>query len=244
MERAQLIAAIVAVVVIGALVAVRIGADTDAAAQAGAAGGAPTDRDAETGSTSGTEPQVGDSDTGGDDGRRDAADDGADDEEEEEDKEEEVGEAPENLGPAGTLRELDGWLQTEATSFEDFDGQVRIVQFWTFGCYNCRNTIPALQGIYERWQPEGLEIIGVHSPEFEREKEVDAIAAAAVDHGVTWPIALDTEKTNFRDWQPGRRFWPRTFVIDQNGDVRFNHIGEGRYEELEETVAYLVENGP
>ncbi len=153
-------------------------------------------------------------------------------------------EVPENLGPAGTLRDLDGWLQTDATSFEDFDGQVRIVQFWTFGCYNCRNTLPHLKGIYERWEPEGLEIIGVHAAEFEFEKDPDAIAEAAVKEGVTWPIALDTEKRNFWDWQPGRRFWPRTFVIDQNGDIRFDRIGEGRYQELEATVAYLVENGP
>ncbi|MGI9611690.1 MAG: redoxin domain-containing protein [Acidimicrobiales bacterium] len=228
MERAQLIAAFVVIVVVGALVAVRIG--------------------------SGNETEIAaDPTVGVDDAPRDASvapDDevSSDDPSLETTTQDDAGaaaiDAPENLGAAGSLRELDGWLQTDATSFEDFDGQVRIVQFWTFGCYNCRNTIPALQGIYERYRSEGLEIIGVHSPEFDREKEIDAIAAAAIDHGVTWPIALDTNKTNFRDWQPGRRFWPRTFVVDQNGDVRFNHIGEGRYDDLEATVAYLVENGP
>lgn len=233
MERAQLIAALVVIVVVGALVAVRIGAgdETEVAADpAVAVDDAPRETPRDGPDASDDEAANGDEAAPETTTRGDTAMTA-------------VG-APENLGPAGSLRELDGWLQTDATSFEDFDGQVRIVQFWTFGCYNCRNTIPALQGIYERYEPEGLEIIGVHSPEFDREKEIDAIAAAAVDHGVTWPIALDTDKTNFRDWQPGRRFWPRTFVVDQNGDVRFNHIGEGRYDDLESTVAYLVENGP
>lgn len=150
---------------------------------------------------------------------------------------------PENLGPAGTLEGLDGWLQTDATSLEDFDGQVKILQFWTYSCHNCTATIPHLQEIYATHQPNGLEIIGVHAPEFAFEEDPANVAQAAIDLGVTWPIALDTNKTNFRDWQGARRFWPRTYVIDANGDVRFNHIGEGAYDELETTVAYLLENG-
>lgn len=151
---------------------------------------------------------------------------------------------PERLGSALQFSNLDGWLQTDAENLDDFDGQVRIVQFWTFGCRNCKATLPHLQGIYDRWQPEGLEILGVHTPEFEFEKDPQAIAAAAEDLGVVWPIALDTNKTNFRSWQTGRRFWPRTYVVDQEGQIRYDHIGEGRYDELEATVAYLVENGP
>jgi hypothetical protein len=97
--------------------------------------------------------------------------------------------------------------------------------------------------MYETYEPEGLEIIGVHAPEFSFEEDPDAVLQAAQDLGVVWPIAIDNEKTNFRSWQGSRRFWPRTYVIDVNGDVRFDHIGEGAYAELEETVAYLVQNG-
>ena len=68
------------------------------------------------------------------------------------------------------------------------------------------------------------------------------IAQAAVDLGVNWPIALDTDKTNFRAWQPGRRFWPRTFVLDREGNIRFDRIGEGAYDELNATVAFLIQN--
>lgn len=154
--------------------------------------------------------------------------------------------APENLGPAGTLTDLDGWLQTDATSFEDFDGEVKIVQFWTFGCINCKNTLNQIGQLYETYGPDGLEVIGVHTPEFDFEKDPNSIAEAAVDLNVTWPIALDTDKTNFRAWQEGRRFWPRTFVVDANGDIRYDHIGEfggNSYDELETTINYLVNNG-
>ena len=154
----------------------------------------------------------------------------------------EMVEAPPILGVAGDLSDLDGWLQTDATSFADFDGTVRVVQFWTFGCINCRNTLANLRGLYDEHSPNGLEVIGVHTPEFEFEKDPDRIQEAAIELGVTWPIALDTDKTNFRAWQPGRRFWPRTFVLDRAGQIRFDRIGEGAYDELNATVAYLIEH--
>ncbi len=151
--------------------------------------------------------------------------------------------APENLGPVHELVGLDGWLQTDGNSFETVRGDVTIVQFWTYTCHNCTATIPFLQDIYATHKPNGLEIIGVHAPEFEREKDPAGIQDAADRLGVSWPIALDTEKRSFRSWQGSRRFWPRTYVIDQNGDIRFDKIGEGKYSELEATVAYLLENG-
>ncbi len=155
-----------------------------------------------------------------------------------------LSEAPPVIRPAESFTDLDGWLQTDKDSLEAFDGQVRIVQFWTFSCHNCTATIPFLQDIYATHQPNGLEIIGVHTPEFDFEKDPAAISNAAEELGVTWPIALDTDKTNFRAWQKERRFWPRTYVVDQVGNIRYDHIGEGNYDELEQTVAYLIENGP
>jgi thiol-disulfide isomerase/thioredoxin len=153
-------------------------------------------------------------------------------------------EPPPVLGPATELTSLDGWINTEATGLGSFGGQVRVVQFWTFGCYNCKNTLPHVAGIYNRWQPRGLEIIGVHAPEFDYEADPNNVSKAVAELGIVWPVALDTSKANFRSWQGDRRFWPRTYVLDQNGNIRFDHIGEGAYEELEATVAWLIDNGP
>ena len=116
---------------------------------------------------------------------------------------------------------------------------------WTFGCFNCQNRIPHTQALYAELADENFDIIGVHAPEFDFEREIPRIEQAVVDLGVTWPVAIDTNKENFRAWQEGgRRFWPRTYVVDQNGDIRFDHIGEGDYEELEQTVKFLLDNPP
>ncbi len=152
--------------------------------------------------------------------------------------------APPLLREAPDLVGLDGWINSGALGLDSYGDQVRVVQFWTFGCRNCKNSLPHLQTIYNQWQPRGLEIIGVHSPEFDYERDINAVATAAAELGVNWPIALDPDKQSFRLWQGDRRFWPRTYVVDQRGMIRYDHIGEGDYDQLEATVAYLIENGP
>lgn len=148
--------------------------------------------------------------------------------------------APPMLGNPLPLTNLDGWLQTDISSLDDLRGQVVIVQFWTFGCINCKRALPYLQDIYAEYKDSGLEIVGVHSPEFAYEEDPEAIQTAASELGVTWPIALDTRQHSFFSWQGSRGYWPRTYVLDRNGLIRFDHIGEGMYEELEQTVAALL----
>ncbi len=151
-------------------------------------------------------------------------------------------EAPPVLAAAAEpLVDLDGWLQTDIDSLDDLRGKVVIVQFWTFACRNCKNTLPYLQALYTEHSDDGFEIVGVHSPEFAFEEDPDAVAAAATDLGVTWPIALDTRQRNFFGWQGSRGYWPRTYVLDGDGRVRFDHIGEGAYDELAATVQYLLD---
>ena len=149
-----------------------------------------------------------------------------------------------DLGPAPEIRNISGWLNTSGESFEEVRGEVTIVQFWTFGCSNCKATLPYLRDLYATRHDSGLEIIGIHAHEFDRERIPENVVAAVADLDVTWPVALDTDKTNFRAWQGSRRFWPRTYVIDSQGRIRFDHIGEGAYEELAATVdALLAEPG-
>ncbi len=153
--------------------------------------------------------------------------------------------APDNDGPRKDLVNLDGWLNTDIESLDELDGKVVLVEMWTFGCFNCKARIPHNQELYASLGRDDFEIVGVHAPEFSFEAELANIEEAIDRLGVTWPVALDTNKENFRAWQDGgRRFWPRTYVIDQNGDIRFDHIGEGKYEELEDTINYLLANPP
>ncbi|MGI9016105.1 MAG: redoxin domain-containing protein [Euzebya sp.] len=148
-----------------------------------------------------------------------------------------------NEGPNMGLSDLDGWLQSDVTSLDELQGKVVVVQFWTFSCSNCQATLPNLQQLYaQHGAGEGdFEIVGVHAPEFQYEEDPANITAAAADEGVTWPIALDTNRRNFHSWQPGRSgYWPRTYVLDRQGNIRFDHIGEGAYQELNDTVAALL----
>lgn len=152
---------------------------------------------------------------------------------------------PEMLGEADTLTGLDGWLNTDAASLEEIRAAntVTVVQFWTFGCRNCKNTLDALSRLYADFGGRGVEIVGVHSPEFSYEADVDNIIEAAADLGVTWPIALDTHKRNFHRWQEGPTgYWPRVYVIDADNQIRFDRRGDGTatYQELYETVGRLL----
>ena len=149
------------------------------------------------------------------------------------------------LGTADTLTTLDGWLNTDATSLEEIRAanKLTVVQFWTFGCRNCKNTLDALSQLYAEFRDQGMEIVGVHSPEFSYEADVDNIIEASADLGVTWPIALDTDKRNFHRWQPGNiGYWPRVYVIDGDNQIRFDRTGDGRatYVQLYEIVERLL----
>ena len=139
------------------------------------------------------------------------------------------------------LRGIDGWLQSDIESLDELRGKVIAVQFWTFGCFNCKNTMPHMAALYEKYGGDDFEIVGVHSPEFDHEKDPQRIAGAAAGQGVTWPIALDTDKQTFRSWQTGRRFWPRIYLIDRDGNVRYDKIGEGRYDEIDAAVGALID---
>ena len=145
-----------------------------------------------------------------------------------------------DLGPARGLHNLDGWLQADISSLDDLLGKVVVVQFWTFGCHNSQATLPNLTALYAEHAGDDFEIVGIHSPEFDSEKDPDRILEASRDFGITWPIALDTEKDTFWEWQDSPAYWPRTYVLDREGRIRFDLVGEGKYDELNEVVATLL----
>ncbi len=144
-------------------------------------------------------------------------------------------------GPHPELIEIDGWLQSDVTSLEELEGKVVAVQFWTFGCSNCKATLPHMQELYQKYADQGFEIVGIHAPEFEYEAEVANIEDAAAELGVTWPIALDPTKRTFHSWQEGpTAHWPRVYLLDRDGHIRYDHIGEGRYAETDAAVQALL----
>ncbi len=116
------------------------------------------------------------------------------------------------------------WLNTEPLTQNQLNGKVVLIDFWTFGCINCLNTIPAVRELYYRYKDQGLIVIGVHSPEFQYEHDVNNVKDAIKRLDVPYPVALDND---FATWNAfHNRYWPALYLIDKRGVIRSNHIGE------------------
>ena len=143
-------------------------------------------------------------------------------------------------GPrAPDLAGIVGWVNTQPFTLEELRGKVVLVDFWTYSCINCLRTLPHLRSWHEKYSPKGLVVLGVHSPEFDFEKIEDNVREAVVRERVTWPVALDN---GFETWRAYRnRYWPRKYLIDADGIVRYDRIGEGGYIATENEIRKLLE---
>lgn len=132
-----------------------------------------------------------------------------------------------------------GWLNTDRPlPLSSLRGQVVLVEFWTFDCINCIRTIPYVQSWHETYAEQGLQVIGVHYPEFSYEHDVGNIRAAALRLGISYPIALDNDGATWDAY--GQRFWPTIHLIDKQGNLRYISIGEGRYDATDAAIRALL----
>ena len=142
---------------------------------------------------------------------------------------------------AKELAGIDGYLNTNGKEIKIADlvgSKVILVDFWTYSCINCQRTLPYLTSWYEKYKDQGLEIIGVHTPEFDFEKEADNVQAAIEKFGISYPVVQDNE---YATWQAYKnRYWPRKYLIDIDGYIVYDHIGEGGYEETEKKIQGLL----
>lgn len=126
----------------------------------------------------------------------------------------------------------------ENFTLESLRGKVVIVDFWTYSCINCLRTLPYLTAWDEKYRREGLVIIGVHTPEFSFEKKYDNVKAAVELYGIEFPVVLDNDYATWTAYQ--NRYWPHKYIIDKEGNIRYDHIGEGGYEETERQIQELL----
>jgi cytochrome c biogenesis protein CcdA/thiol-disulfide isomerase/thioredoxin len=146
--------------------------------------------------------------------------------------------ALEDRGVAPELVGLTEWINSDPLTLQQLRGKVVIIDFWTFACYNCKNTMPYVRALYDKYHEQGLEILGIHAPEFAYEKVPANVRAAAKEQGVIWPVALDPD---FKTWRAySNRYWPAFYFIDANGHLRYSHFGEGNYEKNELVVQQLL----
>jgi cytochrome c biogenesis protein CcdA/thiol-disulfide isomerase/thioredoxin len=143
--------------------------------------------------------------------------------------------------PAPELRGIVEWINTPAgaaLSLEGLRGKVVLIDFWTYSCVNCLRTLPHLKAWYRTYERAGLEIVGVHAPEFAFERVPGNVRSAVRRLGVRWPVALDND---FATWQAySNQYWPAKYLVDKEGRVRYFHFGEGEYEETETWIRRLL----
>ena len=141
----------------------------------------------------------------------------------------------------GDLPALDGavaWINSPPLTPQSLRGKVVLVDFWTYSCINCLRALPYVKTWYERYQKQGLVVLGVHSPEFAFEKNEANVRKAVRDLGVTYPVAMDN---NYAIWQAfHNQYWPAHYFVDATGRVRGHHFGEGNYDESEELIRKLL----
>ncbi|MET0709989.1 MAG: thioredoxin family protein [Tardiphaga sp.] len=141
-------------------------------------------------------------------------------------------------GTAPNFTGLGNWYNSAPLSMAGLRGKVVLVNFWTYGCVNCVNTLPHVTELYAKYKNQGFVVVGIHTPEFPFEKSAGNVQAALKRHGITYPVAQDNESKTWNAY--GNRYWPAQYIVDQNGTIVYQHDGEGEYEKIDRTVQQLL----
>lgn len=143
------------------------------------------------------------------------------------------------LGNAPEFTGITNWLNSQPLTMQGLSGKVVLIDFWTYTCINCIRTLPYVTSWYEKYKDQGLVIVGVHTPEFEFEKDASNVRNALTQYRITYPVAQDN---NYATWTAyHNQYWPAHYLIDANGKIRYTHFGEGKYEETEMKIRELLE---
>jgi thiol-disulfide isomerase/thioredoxin len=141
---------------------------------------------------------------------------------------------------APTAPEISGgqWFNAEPLTLQSLRGRVVLIEFWTFACYNCRNTLPTIKKWDAQYRNQGLTVIGVHTPELDIERNTDSLRREIDSLGIKYPVVTDND---YSTWTAYRvEAWPTLFVLDKRGQVRWTHVGEGAYDETEQVIKKLL----
>ena len=147
-----------------------------------------------------------------------------------------------DYGPAPNFHDISAWINSKPLTLDSLRGKVVLVDFWTYSCINCLRTLPYLESWDKRYRSKGLVIIGVHTPEFGFEHDLGNVRAAVRRLHVRYPVALDNDYGTWKAF--ANNYWPAHYLVDQQGNVRDVHIGEGDYDQEEHHIRQLLSAGP
>jgi cytochrome c biogenesis protein CcdA/thiol-disulfide isomerase/thioredoxin len=149
----------------------------------------------------------------------------------------------ESCGTAPSITGIQEWMNTpdgEALDLKDLRGQVVLIDFWAYSCINCQRSIPHVVAWDETYRDRGLQVIGIHSPEYAFEKDAGNVAAGIEDFGIEYPVALDNALATWTNYR--NRYWPAHYLIDAEGTVRHISFGEGNYAATEAMIRELLQD--
>lgn len=132
-----------------------------------------------------------------------------------------------------------GFVNTDGITIGELVGKkVILVDFMTYSCINCQRTFPHVTAWYEKYKDDGLEIVAIHTPEFAFEKNIENVREAMQKNGIIYPVVLDNDYATWRAYD--NNYWPRKYLIDIEGNIVYDHIGEGAYVETEQKIQQLL----
>lgn len=137
----------------------------------------------------------------------------------------------------------EGWLNTpndKPLRLTELRGKVVLIEFWTFGCHNCRNQLPFVRRWHEKYADQGLVVIGVHTPEFAHEHPVENVRDAVQELKINFPVVLDNDYAVWKRYD--NQYWPAVHLIDHRGRIVYLAVGEGDYERTEEKIQALLQD--
>jgi len=141
-------------------------------------------------------------------------------------------------GDAPPLTGATDWLNSPPLTLADLKGKVVLIDFWTYSCINCLRAIPYVRAWAEKYQNQGLVVIGVHAPEFAFERKIANVERAMAKQQISYPVAVDNSYAIWRAYQ--NRYWPAHYFIDAAGRIRHHQFGEGHYEQSERVIQQLL----
>ncbi len=142
------------------------------------------------------------------------------------------------LSRAPEFAGLGTWHNSPPLEMKELRGKVVLVDFWTYSCINCIRTLPYIQAYWQKYKDQPFVLVGIHTPEFTFEKSDKNVEMAIKEHGLTYPIAQDND---FGTWDAfANHYWPAKYLIDAEGRIRYEHFGEGGYDETDEAIASLL----
>ncbi len=139
---------------------------------------------------------------------------------------------------APALVGLNNWINSPGLTLENVLGQVVLIDFWAYSCINCIRTLPHVNAWYEKYHDHGFTVIGVHSPEFDFERDPHNVETAVKKYGITYPVALDNQFLTWKNYH--NSYWPAHYLIDKTGKVVYERFGEGDYDITENNIRYLL----